>query len=127
MGVKRSFSSKINKLYGGSTWWSLSRETLQYVINYTKKEKYLINRMKYTFCPEELYFQTVIMNSDYSKKVINNNLRYMDWNYRRVGKYSSSPAVLNLSDLIHIKRSFYLFARKFESSISNDLKSALLK
>ncbi|WP_170179813.1 beta-1,6-N-acetylglucosaminyltransferase [Flavivirga rizhaonensis] len=122
---KRSIKNEIPKLYGGSTWWSLSRETLQYVVNYTNKNPYLINRLQYTFCPEEIYFQTIIMNSDYSKKVINDNLRYIDWESTRIGKYSASPAVLSSSDFEKIKASKKIFARKFDNPISDNLKVML--
>jgi len=81
--------------------------------------------MKYTFCPEELYFQTVIMNSKYAKNVSNNNLRYIDWNPSRVGKDSTSPAILDLNDLEKIKNSNMLFARKFDTPNSDELKLAL--
>ena len=123
--LKRSITNKFSKLYGGSIWWSLSRETLQYVIDYTNKEPYLINRLKYTFCPEELYFQTVIMNSDFSKNVVNDNLRHIDWNPERIGKFSTSPAILDIRDFEKIMISNKLFARKFDSPISDKLKEAL--
>ncbi len=123
--LKRPIKNKIPKLYGGSTWWSLSRETLQYVIDYTNKTPYLINRLQYTFCPEEIYFQTVIMNSGYSKKVINDNLRYIDWESTRIGKYSASPAILSSSHFDEIAVSKKLFARKFDHPISDNLKVML--
>ncbi len=125
--VKRSIANKTPKLYGGSTWWSLSRGVLQYVVDYTSKKPYLFNRLKYTFCPEEIYFQTVIMNSAFSKQIINNNLRYIDWNPDRVGKHNPSPAILNLSDFEKISTSDKLFARKFEKPTSDILKAAVQK
>ncbi len=125
IGLKRPISDSIGQLYGGFTWWSLTRDTLQYVIDYTIQKPYLINRMKHTFCAEELYFQTVIMNSEYAKNVSNNNLRYIDWNPSRVGKDSTSPAILDLNDLEKIKNSNMLFARKFDTPNSDELKLAL--
>ncbi|MCF7569076.1 beta-1,6-N-acetylglucosaminyltransferase [Sabulilitoribacter arenilitoris] len=125
--VKRSITNKTPKLYGGSTWWSLSRGVLQYVVDYTSKKPYLFNRLKYTFCPEEIYFQTVIINSAFSKQIINNNLRYIDWNPDRVGKHNPSPAILNLSDFEKISTSDKLFARKFEKPTSDILKAAVQK
>lgn len=120
--IKRPFPSKIKKYYGGSSWWSLSKNTLQYVIDYTKNNKYLLKRMKYTLASDEIYFQTVIMNSKHSKNVINDNLRYIDWNPERVGKYSPSPALLDIKDFEKIKNSNKLFARKFDVPFSDELK-----
>lgn len=123
--LKRRVSDSVGELYGGFTWWSLTRDTLQYVIDYTKEKPYLINRMKHTFCPEEMYFQTVIMNSEHAENVINDNLRYIDWNQDRVGEHEASPAILNITDFEKVKSSNKLFARKFDFPISNKLKEAL--
>lgn len=119
--IKRSISKKTPKLYGGETWWSLNRETLVYVLNYTKASPYLIRRLKYSFCSEEIYFQTVIMNSIYAGSVVNDSLRYIDWTKRN----DNFPANIDMSDLEKIKNSNKLFARKFEFPISNELKQYL--
>ncbi len=119
--IKRSISNKIPKLYGGSTWWSLTRETLNYVLTYTKDNKYFINRLKHTFCSEEIYFQSVIMNSKFSKNVINDNLRYIDWNERN----NSLPAILDIFDYRYIKKSNKIFARKFDPLVSEKLKQKI--
>ncbi len=119
IGYKRKIDLKNRKLFGGSTWWSLSRNTLDFVIDYTKKQPYLIRRLKHTFCSEEIYFQTVIMNSVHADKVTNTNLRYVNWNL----KHNSIPAVLDIDDLENIKSGNFLFARKFDSPYSNELKT----
>ncbi|HEY9169353.1 MAG TPA: beta-1,6-N-acetylglucosaminyltransferase [Lutibacter sp.] len=121
--IKRSISKKVPKLYGGESYWSLTRETLQYVINYTKENPYLLKRLKHSFCSEEIYFQTVIMNSEHASKVVNDSLRYIDWT-KRNGNF---PANLDLSDLDKIKLSNKLFARKFEFPVSNELRLYLKK
>lgn len=61
---KRSMQLNASHLYGGSTWWSLSRECLNYVIQYSNKNNIFLNRFKYTLCSEEFYFQTILMNSN---------------------------------------------------------------
>ncbi|HNW96923.1 MAG TPA: beta-1,6-N-acetylglucosaminyltransferase [Bacteroidales bacterium] len=123
INFKRPVSKQIPQFYLGSTWWSLSKETLTFVIDYTGKNKYLIKRLKHTFCSEEIYFQTVIMNSDYSKKVINDNLRYIDWESGL--RYGSIPAILDITDLDKINSSDKLFARKIEAPFSDELKKIL--
>ncbi|WP_295841610.1 hypothetical protein [uncultured Apibacter sp.] len=40
-GIKRSYSSILPKLYGGSNWWSFTREVLQYVINISENDSFL--------------------------------------------------------------------------------------
>lgn len=120
-GIKRSLSKKVLPLYGGETWWSLRRDTLQYVIDYTLHKPYLLKRLKHSFCSEEIYFQTVIMNSQHATTVVNDSLRYIDWNTRN----GNFPANLDLSDLEPIQSSTALFARKFEFPVSQKLKLSL--
>jgi len=93
------------------------------VVNYSKTTKTLLRRMKYSFCSEEIYFPTVIMNSGFATKIINDNLRYIDWTSKRGG----SPAILDKSDFPKLISSNKLFARKFDNHESNELKLLLLK
>lgn len=117
LGFKRNISSKMPKLYGGSTWWSLSRDCVSYVVYFTKKNKFVLNRFKYTLCSEEFYFQTVIMNSEFANKVTNDNLRHIDWKSRN----GNNPAILDESDFEKLKRTNAVFARKFDYPLSNGL------
>ena len=111
LNVKRSMKFE-KKLYGGSTYWSLSRKTLQFVIDFTEQNPVFFKRFKYTFCAEEMYFQTVIMNSEYSKNIVNDNLRYIDWENGN----EESPALLDENDYEKIINSNKLFARKIDST-----------
>jgi hypothetical protein len=110
LGLKRAISSKMPKLYGGSTYWSLSRECVSYVIEFTQENKFVLNRFKYTLCSEEFYFQTVILNSYFATKVVNNNLRHIDW----VTRNGNNPAVLDETDFEKLMGSNAVFARKFD-------------
>lgn len=110
LGIKRTISSKMPKLYGGSTYWSLSRECVSYVMEFTRKKKWVLNRFKYTLCAEEFYFQTVIMNSNFAAKVVNDNLRHIDW----VARNGNNPAILDETDFEKLKDSNAVFARKLD-------------
>ena len=123
LGLKRELSSKMPKLYGGSTYWSLSRECLEYVLEFTQKNKWFFNRFKYTLCAEEFYFQTLIMNSDFAKKVTNDNLRHIDW----VARNGNNPAVLDETDFEKLKETNAIFARKFDYPQSIGLLSKIKK
>ncbi len=115
-----NFSRKFSgiPLWGGSTYWSLSRSVLQYIIDYTNNNGYFLNHFKHTFCPEELYFQTIILNSEHNNKsLVNNNKRYIDWNSGKGGY----PAFLDISDLQNIILSNSFFCRKIHFS-ENELK-----
>lgn len=121
LSIKRKISAKIPKLYSGSTWWSLSRSCLLYVCEYTKESIFFLNRIKYTFCSEEIYFQTVILNSTFAQHVKNYNYRYIDWKAR----HGNNPAILDESDYEILVNSDALFARKIDPKISAKLLDKL--
>jgi hypothetical protein len=127
LGLKRKIAANMPKLYGGSTYWSLSRECLSYVLDFTKSNKWVLNRFKYTFCAEEFYFQTIIMNSNFATKVVNDNLRHIDW----VARNGNFPAVLDEMDYDKFKETNAVFARKFDypqsESLIRKIKAQLLK
>lgn len=120
-GFKRSISAKMPKLHGGSTYWSLSKECLEYVMEFAKINKFVLNRFKYTLCAEEFYFQTVIMNSIFAEKVVNDNLRHIDW----VARNGNNPAVLDETDYEKLKKTNAVFARKFEYPQSTRLMNKI--
>lgn len=111
------------KLYGGSSWWTLTRPCLEYVINYSEDNPSYLKRFMYTLSSDEIFFQTIIMNSPFAKNVINKDLRYVDWNMRN----GSRPAFLDESDYDNIVSSENIFARKFDPKISGKLLHLLNK
>lgn len=119
LGIKRGFSSDFPDQYGGSTYWSLNRESIKYSLDYLKENPQYLRRFKYTFCAEEIFFQTILMNSSLKDKIINNNLRFIVWENRN----GNFPANLDSSDYKNIENSEALFARKFEYPTSEKLLS----
>lgn len=117
IGFKRRISIDMPKMYGGSTWWSLSRISLEYVIEFSKNNPSFFKRFRYTFCPEEFYFQTVLINSKLKSKIVNSNLRYIDWSNRN----GNNPSILDESDFHEIEVSKSFFARRFEYPVSMKL------
>lgn len=109
-GLKRTLPEKMPRLYGGSTWWSLSRGCLDYVVSYTNEHPTIFNRFRYTFCAEEFYFPTVILNSPFRSAVINDNLRHIDW----IARNGNNPAILDATDYPLLMEKGNFFARKFE-------------
>ncbi|WP_172443331.1 beta-1,6-N-acetylglucosaminyltransferase [Nonlabens agnitus] len=115
LGFKRKIPAYLGQLYGGNTYWSLSRSTLKYVVDFTKKNPRFFNRFRHTFCAEEIYFQTIIMNSTYRENVITDDLRYMDWKSGRGG----FPAFLDPTDFEEIINSNKLFVRKLDMNANS--------
>lgn len=96
--------------YYGSQWWNLSLETVQNILTFVESTPEYLNFHKYSLLPDEMFFQTIIMNLSNSVNSQNNNLRYIDWE-----NGGSHPKSLNLSDFDFLQQSDALFARKFET------------
>jgi hypothetical protein len=123
--IQHKFNLKRNmnhskQFYGGSTYWTLNKDVLKYVIDFTNQNHLFFKRFRFTFCAEEIYFQTIIMNSEFANCIINDNLRFIDWKTGRGG----SPAFLDENDYEQLLASDKLFARKIDSK-KNKLKQML--
>ena len=119
--VNRKIKQDLPKLFGGSTWWTLSYPCLKYVVDYTEKNPSFLIRLKYSFCSEEIYFPTIIMNSIFKANVVNNDLRYKIWESRN----GNIPANLDESDYDNIIKSDNIFARRIEYPVSEKLINKL--
>ncbi|MDN3686552.1 beta-1,6-N-acetylglucosaminyltransferase [Cyclobacterium jeungdonense] len=123
LGFKRKPFAAFPKLYGGSVWWSLSSCCVSYVINLLDKDPAIMERMKHTHCPEEILFQSVLMNSHFEPSIIGKTMTLVLWEYRN----GNSPATLDKSDLQKVLKSNKLFARKFEYPVSKELVRLIKK
>lgn len=94
--------------FGGGAYWCLSRACIELVSDFVAARPDVVDYFKHVDIPDELFFQTVIMNSELGETVVNDNLRYIDWT-RGV-----RPAVLEVRDLERLRESPKLFARKFD-------------
>ena len=143
---KRSFLKGIIP-YGGSDWFSLSHKCVTEVLDFTRENPSFVRFFKYTHCPSELFFHTIILNSELRQRVMNFdeyeqwssstsdddkrredkclpedsfNFRYIDWS-GDVTRLRESPAILDLRDWEMIRSSQDLFARKMHPVVSRDL------
>ncbi|NES18035.1 MAG: beta-1,6-N-acetylglucosaminyltransferase [Symploca sp. SIO3E6] len=115
--LKNRFKTKIERRFpkgfqpfAGSAYWCLSRECGEYLNGFIDKRKSFINFFKGVNLPDEIFFQTIFMNSPFQKDIINNNLTYTDWSNN-----AAHPAILCTKDLENLSKSSYLFARKFDA------------
>jgi hypothetical protein len=108
--IKRRFPNKFRP-FGGGSYWCLRKECVQYIHGFVEGNPRFINFFKYVHIPDEMFFQTVLLNSPYKEKIINNNLIYIDWSRDR-----EMPALLNTNDFKNILDSQCLFARKFDAT-----------
>lgn len=106
--------------YGGSAWWMLTSEFVNYVLDFIEKEKKVLKFFRYAYQPDEMFFQTIIMNSSFASEVENNIFHYMDWDDGR-GGVTASPKVLGIEDYKRILDSGSLFCRKIDPTQSSQL------
>lgn len=140
--VKRKFLSKTTPYIGGQ-WKILSRECCEFISTspqVSKFKKYYRN----TLIPDESFFQTVLMNTDYTGTIINNDKRAIIWvpditaklKFKRFtdnetkalvasGKIKLRPKVFTINDLTYLKLSTALFARKFDELIDSAIMQSL--
>jgi len=121
LGFKRKKPAFFPQVYGGGTWWSIEREAANYVIGFVRENPGALKRFRHTHCPEEIFFHSALMNSRFRDQVANDDLRYVDWEYRN----GSCPAYLDEADFDRAAGSGKLFARKFDSTISAELRRLL--
>lgn len=120
MGIKRRFDFFNGNLYGGGTYWSLSREAVGLVLDYINQHPDYLRRFRHTSIAEEICLPTLLANSGIP--LINNYMRYIDW-----GPDGANPQVLTEKDYDNIKNSKSLFARKMASGVSDKLIELLNK
>lgn len=106
--IQRNSGLSIKK---GSQWCSLTHSFVQYVLD---NRDYVSEIFHDTFCPDEMYIQTLCFNSDYyhrvydTKSEFNGNKRYIKW-------VDGELCRLEESDLNDMLGSDRMFARKFSS------------
>ena len=120
--IQKMFLIKRNKnynFYKGSNWFSITNEFAKYVID---NEKEIEERYKYTFCADEIFLQSLIMNSKFKDniyKFLNEKnteaaMRYIDW--ERGAPYTFKEEDYNL-----LINSEMLFARKFSEKVDREI------
>ncbi|MEX1132418.1 MAG: beta-1,6-N-acetylglucosaminyltransferase, partial [Flavobacteriales bacterium] len=114
LGLERSIPADFPPLYGGSMSWSLTRELLLHVLTEVDRKPAFLRRFAFTYCPDEIALQTLIMNSPFAARVENNNLRYIDWTRKK----NPQPYVLDLDNWDAMIGSGMLFARKIDRPFS---------
>lgn len=99
------------KWFGGSAYWCLTRECAEYVHELTRKNQRLVKFFEHVGIPEEIFFQTLLLNSPLKEQVVNDSLRYILWSDTR------HPAVLGKEHFDLFMGTKNLFARKFDITV----------
>jgi hypothetical protein len=105
--------------YGGGPYWCLARPVVDYVQAFVREQPGFVSFFQHVWIPDELFFQTIVMNSQLRESVVNDNLRYIDWSRE------PAPAILRSEDLDAIAGSGKLFARKFDTTVDSEILDLL--
>lgn len=105
--------------YGGGAYWCLTKRVVDYVHGFVTANPAYVRFFEHVFVPDELFFQTIVMNSSLRDSVENENLRYIEWSRK------PAPAVLVQDDLPALLSSLKLFARKFDEQIDSSVLDAI--
>jgi len=103
-------------LVGRSQWFTISKESVIYIVKYLKAHPAFVEYFKLSWAPDESIFQTILYNSPLKKDMVNDNLLYVDWSMG-----GASPKELTMDDKELLRDSNQLFARKFNSQINTEI------
>ena len=108
--IKRKIPSNLN-YFIGSQFWCLTEQSVKYIHEFVEHNPKIVDFFRYTDIPDESFFQTIVMNSPFSKQVVNQNLHYIDWQ----NPNPLFPRTFISSDISSLMSSSKFFARKFDT------------
>ena len=120
--INRIKKSNIQFQYGAQ-WFSITHKFAEYVIS---RESWIKQYFKLSCCSDELFLQSLIINSPFETNLVSNAysgkytacLRYIDWN-------RGNPYVFRSADYDDLLNSPYLFARKFDLNVDSQIVKSI--
>lgn len=106
--IKRRFPEVLLP-FSGSGGWSLSQECVEYVAGFVAANPQVVRFFERVFAPDESLFQTILLNSPFADRLVNDDLRHVDWSGP-----DPPPRILTSADFDALIASGDLFARKFD-------------
>lgn len=120
------------ELFGGSAWWILSNEVVEFILREFYYNTNVIKELKNTITPEETFFQIMAMRSPGASKIVINqpdmvlqNCKTYAYFFSENKKFCGHPYIFTNSDddiqLINNKGRECYFARKFDININSEI------
>jgi protein xylosyltransferase len=114
----------VKSFYHGSQWVVLDHDAADWLVHSSTAVE-LAAHLRHTYMADEAFVQTALMASPLKGRLINHNLRYIDWPHgygdpnaywRRVGtRHVAGPIVLTRELFRSVTRSPAIFARKVDA------------
>ncbi|MCQ2485153.1 MAG: beta-1,6-N-acetylglucosaminyltransferase [Clostridia bacterium] len=103
------------ELYGGSVWFTASKECVKRMLNILKKDKEFDSLFKNSLSSDEIYYVTLLKMAQNDEPASeNNHLRYINWSNCGAERSVGGPNTLSMDFLEDIEKSDRFFARKFD-------------
>ncbi len=131
---KRPYLTNVTPYIGGQ-WKILSRDCCEFICSSRKVARFK-SYYRHTLIPDESFFQTVLMNTNYTKAIINDDKRAIIWipdigiklrskiftesdtkSLIASGKIKLRPKTFTTNDLSFLLTSNAFFARKFDETV----------
>ncbi len=118
-GLQRSLNFKRRwslPLFAGANWFTIHKVAADFIVLFLRENPAFLRKFKRSRLADEIVIQTIMLNSQLKDKVINDHLRFIDW---QTGP--EFPKVLRNEDLNRIKDSPAFFARKFDENVDHHI------
>jgi len=111
-----------NKLepYGKSAWFTASVDFAEYALKFMTNNPDYERFLRTVWNPDEFTFNTMAMNSPFRDRLVNSNLRHIDWSE---GK--ANPKIFRVSDVPDLVKGECFLARKFDTTVDADVLNLL--
>jgi core-2/I-Branching enzyme len=116
---RRPFARDFGQARFGGTWWTLSRDFVDWLRAFRENNPGFDRRFRMTQFSDEAYFQTALEQSPFAGRVAP-SLTYTDWS-----RGGAHPKLIDRSDLPAIEATGAFFARKYLRESDPDLSSEL--
>lgn len=109
----------------GTNWFSITDDFARYVVD---KEQWIKQVFKFTYCGDEVFLQTLFIDSPYKNNLYHKEfdndphaiMRLIDWN-------RGKPYTYRMADYDELCKSDMMFARKFDSNIDKEIVEKIYK
>lgn len=111
IAIERTLGIEINKgesFYKASNWLVLNEDALTYIVD---RKKQILKKYRFSLCGDEFFVPSELMQSRFKDSVVDSPVLLKQEMMR------ANPRVYHYSDLVALKESGYLFARKFTSDL----------
>jgi Core-2/I-Branching enzyme len=127
----RHFPIPAGKIHVGSLWCALKRDAVIKVLDFVKKHPAILKVFRWTYIPEEMFFQTVLVGFLNESKLVNKGIHFLehfslprDWLRLKILNRNGYRN-LGTADFEKLKSSSALFARKFDTTIDSGILDLL--